>query len=96
MSSYAKFLKEILTNKRKFDDNGTVALTKEFNAIKKDKMPPKLKDPWSFSIPYVIRKYVIDKAFCDLRASVNLMPLSICERLNLGDFKPTKDVPLAG
>lgn len=53
-------------------------------------MPLKLKDPCSFSIPCVIGKYVIDKALCDLEASMSLMPLSICERLNLGDLKPTK------
>ncbi|XP_050890270.1 uncharacterized protein LOC127095655 [Lathyrus oleraceus] len=53
-------------------------------------MPPKLKDPGSFSIPYVIGKFVIDKELCDLGASVSLMPLSIGERLNLGNLKPTK------
>ena len=90
MPSYAKFLKEILTNKRKIDDDDTVALTEECSAIIQNKMPPKLKDPGSFSIPCVIGNYVIDKALCDLGASVSLMPLSICERLNLGELKPTR------
>lgn len=53
-------------------------------------MPPKLKDPESFSIPCVIGKYVIDKALCDLGASIIFMPLSIRERLNVGDLNPTK------
>lgn len=34
--------------------------------------------------------FVIDKALCDLGTSVNLMPLSISEKLNLGDLKPTR------
>lgn len=53
-------------------------------------MPPKLKDPKSFYIPRVIVKFVIDKALCDLRASVSLMPLSICEKLKLGELRPTR------
>ncbi|XP_050875907.1 uncharacterized protein LOC127079565 [Lathyrus oleraceus] len=40
--------------------------------------------------PCVIYKFFIDKALCDLGASVSLMPLLIYERLNLGDLKPAK------
>jgi hypothetical protein len=90
MPSYAKFLKEILTNKRKIDDDDTVALTEECSAIIQNKMPPKLKDPGSFLIPCVIGNYVIDKALCDIGARVSLMPLSIYKRLILGELKPTK------
>lgn len=53
-------------------------------------MSPKLKDLGSFLIPYVMGKYVIDKALCELGASVSLMSLSIYERINLGELKPTK------
>jgi hypothetical protein len=50
-------------------------------------MPPKPKDPWSFSISCVISDYVIDKALYDFGASVSFMPLSICKKLNLGEMK---------
>lgn len=53
-------------------------------------MPPKLKDPGSFSIPCVIGNSVIDKALCDLGASVSLMSQSICEKLKLGEVRPTR------
>ena len=53
-------------------------------------MPPKLKDPGSFSIPCVIGKFVIDKALCNIGASISVMPLSICKRLNMGELRPTK------
>ncbi|XP_050890655.1 uncharacterized protein LOC127096078 [Lathyrus oleraceus] len=53
-------------------------------------MPHKLKDPGSFSIPCVIGKFVIDKALYNLGASVSLMPLSICERLKLGEVRPMR------
>jgi hypothetical protein len=49
--SYAKFLKDCCTNKRRFQDHETVALTEEVSAVLLRKLPPKLKDPWSFTIP---------------------------------------------
>ncbi|XP_058774527.1 uncharacterized protein LOC131648820 [Vicia villosa] len=90
MPSYVKFLKEILSNKKKLEDNETVTLTVECSAIIQNKMPPKMKDPGSFSIRCNIGKFIIDKALCDLGASISLMPLSICEKLNMGDLRPTK------
>ncbi|KAJ9178565.1 hypothetical protein P3X46_010441 [Hevea brasiliensis] len=89
MPSYAKFLKEILSNKRKLEDHETVALTEECSAILQRKLPPKLKDPGSFSIPCHIGESCSTKALCNLGASVSLMPLSIYEKLNMGDLKPT-------
>lgn len=90
MSSYTKFLKEILTNKRKIDKDRIMELIEECSAIIQNKMPPKLKDPGSFLIPCVIDKHVIDGALYDFGASVSLIPLSICKRSNLGELKPTK------
>ncbi|KAJ9181196.1 hypothetical protein P3X46_009350 [Hevea brasiliensis] len=89
MPSYAKFLKEILSNKRRLEDHETVDLTEECSAILQRKLPPKLKDPGSFSIPCHIGESCSTKALCDLGASVSLMPLSIYEKLNMGDLKPT-------
>ncbi|XP_050920131.1 uncharacterized protein LOC127137747 [Lathyrus oleraceus] len=65
-------------------------LTVECNAIIQNNMPHKLKDPGSFSIPCVIRKFIIDKALCDLGASVSLIPLSTCEKLNMGELRLAK------
>ncbi|XP_050878148.1 uncharacterized protein LOC127081964 [Lathyrus oleraceus] len=90
MPSYAKFLKEILSNKKKIEDNETVTLTAECSAIIQSNMPHKLKDPGSFSIPCVIGTFVIDKAICDLGSNINLMPLSICGRLKMGELRPTR------
>lgn len=75
MPSYAKFLKEILSNKKKLEDNDTMTLTAECSVPIENNMPSKLKDPDSFSIPCVIVKFVINKSLCDLGASVYLMPL---------------------
>ncbi|XP_020272502.1 uncharacterized protein LOC109847682 [Asparagus officinalis] len=70
MPSYAKFLKEIISNKMKLEEYETVALTEECSAIIQNKLPPKLKDPGSFSIPCVIGDVSINRALCDLGASV--------------------------
>ena len=45
---------------------------------------PNLRDLGSFSIPCVIGSETIEKAMCDLGASVSLMSLSLCERLSIG------------
>ncbi|XP_024038257.1 uncharacterized protein LOC112097305 [Citrus clementina] len=45
MPLYAKFMKEILSNKRKFEEHETVMLTEDCTAILQNKLPPRLKDP---------------------------------------------------
>ena len=65
MPTYAKFLKEILSKKTKIEEDETVNLTEECSAIILNKLPPKPKDPGSFSIPCVIGSEVVKKAMCD-------------------------------
>ncbi|XP_062100691.1 uncharacterized protein LOC133806615 [Humulus lupulus] len=89
MPTYLKFLKEILSKKRKLEEYETIVLTKECSAILQKKLPPKLKYPGSFTIPCSIRGSVVTKALCDLGASVNLMNLSIFHKLKLGEARPT-------
>ncbi|XP_038904499.1 uncharacterized protein LOC120090871 [Benincasa hispida] len=62
-----------------------VALTQGSNTI----IPPKMRDLGSFTIPCSIGGIYIGQALCDLRASINLMPLSIFKRLNVGQLTPT-------
>ncbi|XP_060968367.1 uncharacterized protein LOC133035940 [Cannabis sativa] len=66
MPSYVKFMKEILSKKRKMEEFETVALTEECSAILQKKLPPKLKDPRSFTIPCTIGKLENIHALCDL------------------------------
>ncbi|GKU88727.1 hypothetical protein SLEP1_g2957 [Rubroshorea leprosula] len=89
MPSYAKFLKEILANKRKLEEFEMVKLNEECSAILQNKLPPKLKDPGSFSIPCIIGNVNFDKALCDLGASINLMPFHVFRKLGLGEPTPT-------
>jgi len=64
-------------------------LTRESSATIK-KLPPKLGDLGSFSIPCVIGSETIDKAMCDLGASISLLPLSLFKRMGIGELKPTE------
>ncbi|XP_052209216.1 uncharacterized protein LOC127812732 [Diospyros lotus] len=86
--SYAKFLKEILANKRKLAEFETIKLSEECFAIVQNKLPQKLKDPGSFIIPCIIGDIYFDKVLFDLGASINLMPLTIFKKLGLGELKP--------
>ncbi|XP_038882375.1 uncharacterized protein LOC120073642 [Benincasa hispida] len=89
MSSYVKFLKDILTNKRKIGENETVALTYECSALFQNNIPKKMKDPGSFTLPCSIGGKEVGNALCDLGTSINLMPFSIFKKLNNGNARPT-------
>ena len=54
MPSYVKFMKDILSQKRRLADFETVNLNEECSAILQRKLPQKLKDPGSFTISCTI------------------------------------------
>jgi len=49
----------------------------------------KLQDLGSFCIPCCIWDTQIERALCDLGANVSIMPLSLCQKLQLRDPSPT-------
>ena len=53
------------------------------------KLLPKLKDPRSLPIPCSIGNSIFEKALYDLGASINLIPLSIFNKLGLGEARST-------
>lgn len=52
-------------------------------------MSQKLKDPASFIIRCSIRTKYSRKAICVLKASINLMPLSMFKQLGVKEVRPT-------
>ena len=68
---------------------GTTNFSKNCSAIMQMKLPNKLKDPGSFTIPCIIREHTFRKALYDLGASINPMLLLVFKRLNLGKLAPT-------
>ncbi|KAL5568115.1 hypothetical protein UlMin_024690 [Ulmus minor] len=89
MPNYVKFMKDMLMKKKRFGEFETVALTRECSAALQSKLPPKLQDPGSFTIPCSIGGQYCGKALCDLGASINLMPMSIFKTLGIGEARPT-------
>ncbi|KAL8469493.1 hypothetical protein ACS0TY_032366 [Phlomoides rotata] len=89
MPHYAKFLKDIMSNKRKMGDFETVMLTEEISSRIQAKLPAKLRDPGSFTLPCEIGEGKSYRALCDLGANINLMPFSIFKTLGLGELRPT-------
>ncbi|WOH14159.1 hypothetical protein DCAR_0933675 [Daucus carota subsp. sativus] len=89
MPSNAKFMKDILSRKLNIEELEIVVLTEECSAVLQQKLPPKLKDLGSFTIPCTIGMLSFDKCSCDLGATINLMPLSVFTKLGLSEPKPT-------
>jgi len=59
------------------------------SALIQRKLPPKCKDPGSFSIPCRIGDSKFESAMADLGASINVMSNSVFQTLNLGPLKET-------
>ncbi|XP_073061693.1 uncharacterized protein [Primulina eburnea] len=89
---YAKFLKDLCTNKRRFKSDEKVSVGESVSAVIKKSLPNKCKDPGMFTMPCVNGNLKIERAMLDLGASINVMPYSIYCALNLGPLKETRVV----
>ena len=90
MPKYAKFLKELLSNKMKLEELSIVTLSEDCSIILHNKHPKKLKDPRSFTLPCLIGNLLVEKTLMDLGASINLMPYKLFKKLGLGKPKLTR------
>jgi len=61
-----------------FKENDTIEIPIIFS--------PKLPNPGSFSIPYIVRKVEIERGLCDLGASVSIKPYSLFHKLHRGSL----------
>src|ERR1044072_3579510 len=90
MPQYAKFMKEILSKKRRLSEmDETIMMTEECSAIIQRKLTVKVKDPGRFTLPVEFEGQRDSSGLIDLGASVNLMPRSMFERLEIGELKKT-------
>ncbi|XP_022147177.1 uncharacterized protein LOC111016189 [Momordica charantia] len=89
MSNYAKFLKDIVSIKKKLGEHEMVAMTKCSSEAVGSPLPIQCKDPGSFTIPCPIGGKNLGRALCDLGDSINLMPLSVFKELGIGEARPT-------
>ncbi|GJT82224.1 putative nucleotidyltransferase, ribonuclease H [Tanacetum coccineum] len=90
MPKYAKFMKDLLTNKAKFKETSKVTLNERCSFVLLNRIPLNEKDPRSFTISCAIGIVGTDKELANLGAGISLMPYSMFIRLELGDLKPTR------
>src|SRR6266536_356332 len=86
MPPYAKYMKEIITNKRKIPEPEISTMLAKYTF--KDGVPKKLGDPGIPTIPCSIKKNYVKIALCDLGTGVSVMPFSLYKRLDLNKLTP--------
>jgi len=79
MPLYAKFLKDMLTKKNRYIHSDRIVVEGNCSAVIQHILPPKHKDLGVVTIPCSIGEVALGKALIDLGASINLMPLSMCQ-----------------
>nr|XP_025625342.1 uncharacterized protein LOC112717562 [Arachis hypogaea] len=89
MPACIKWMKELLAKKSNLKGGQTVVMNKECSALIQKDVLMKKKDPGSFHIPCIIGEAKIDRGFCDLGASMNLIPLSLMKKLQINEVKST-------
>ncbi|XP_026448643.1 uncharacterized protein LOC113348942 [Papaver somniferum] len=87
--AYAKFLKDLCTQKRKLNVHKRSFIAEQVSSIIQNKTPPKFRDPGCPTITCKIGDHTVNKALLDLGASVNLLPYSVYVQLGLGEWKAT-------
>nr|GEV39395.1 hypothetical protein [Tanacetum cinerariifolium] len=84
MPKFGSTIKTLLTNKDKLSE-----LNEHCSVVLLKKLPENLGDPSKFLIPCDFLRMVECLALANLGASINLMPLSVRNKLSLPDLSPT-------
>nr|GEV84937.1 reverse transcriptase domain-containing protein [Tanacetum cinerariifolium] len=82
-------IKTLLTNKDKLSELARTLLNEHCSAVLLKKLPEKLGDPGKFLILCDFLGMTECLAVADLGASINLMPLSVWNKLSFLDLSPT-------
>ncbi|KAI4971616.1 hypothetical protein ZWY2020_002530 [Hordeum vulgare] len=88
MSPYAKYMKDIVTNKRRILEVEISTMLSNYTF--KGRTPKKLGDPGVPTIPCSIKGNYVRTTLCDLGAGVSVMPLSLYRRVELDTLTPTE------
>nr|GEV69016.1 hypothetical protein [Tanacetum cinerariifolium] len=82
-------IKTLLTNKDKLCELARTLLNEHCSTVLLKKLPEKLGDPGKFLIPCDFLRMAECLALADLGASINIMPLSVWNKLSLPKLSPT-------
>nr|GEX06810.1 reverse transcriptase domain-containing protein [Tanacetum cinerariifolium] len=88
MPKFGPSIKNWLTNKDKLCELARTPPNEHCSAVLLKKFPEKLRDPGKFLIPCDFPGKAECLALADLSASINLMPLSVWNKLSLPDLTP--------
>nr|GEY28801.1 hypothetical protein [Tanacetum cinerariifolium] len=89
MPKFSPSIKSLLTNKDKLGELARTPLNEHCSAVFLKKLPEKLGDLGKFLIPCDFPGKAECLALANLGASINLMPLSVWNKLSLLDLTPT-------
>ncbi|GJW65175.1 reverse transcriptase domain-containing protein [Tanacetum coccineum] len=89
MPKFASTLKALIGNKEKLSEMARTPLNEHSSAVILNNLLKKLGDPDKFLIPCDFSGMDECLALADLGASINLMPLSVWEKLSLPELTPT-------
>ncbi|XP_052161988.1 uncharacterized protein LOC127779298 [Oryza glaberrima] len=87
--TYARYLKDILNNKRPPPTTKVVKLTEQCSNIILHKLPKKKKDPGCPTITCSIGTQKFDQALYNLGASISVLPKDVFDKLNFTVLAPT-------
>nr|GEZ45232.1 reverse transcriptase domain-containing protein [Tanacetum cinerariifolium] len=88
MPKFGPSIKSLLTNKDKLCELARTPLNEHCSTVLLNKLPKKLRDPGKFLIPCDFPRMAECLALADLGASINLMPLSMWNKISLPDLSP--------
>nr|GEW39414.1 reverse transcriptase domain-containing protein [Tanacetum cinerariifolium] len=89
MPKFRPTIKTLLTNKDKLSELARTPLNEHCSVVLLKKLPEKLGDLNKFLIPCDFLRMAECLALADLGASINLMPLSVWNKLSLPDLSST-------
>ncbi|XP_050876294.1 uncharacterized protein LOC127079996 [Lathyrus oleraceus] len=90
MSTYAKFMKEILTKKRRIMDEEIIQVDVSCSVVIQKALPQKEIDPGRVMLPITIGNINVGNALIDFGSKVNFILLSLVKRIGDVDMKHTK------
>ncbi|KAK1440276.1 hypothetical protein QVD17_06101 [Tagetes erecta] len=85
--SYAKYLKDLCTQKRHNKLPKKLDLTAHVSAVLSGSLPPKLKDPGAPLISIQVGDFKTNRALLDLGASVSILPGSLYDQYDFGPLQ---------
>nr|GEW99990.1 reverse transcriptase domain-containing protein [Tanacetum cinerariifolium] len=89
LPKFGPTIKTLLTNKDKLSKLARTPLNEHYSAVLLKKLQEKLGDPGKFLISCDFPGMAECSALADLGASINLMPLSVWNKLSIPDLSPT-------